>query len=306
MSVCKHCGLEFPKSSIANHSRWCKSNPAREYYEKHLEDLHRNYRISDENRLARNKKISDLHKSGFYKTVRENTTYGGWHHTDKVKRQISEGRKKWIANNTEKHGWNLSKGKSVPAENLKERLRREGIKFVEEYRPLTDRLYSLDIAFPERMTAIEVNGNQHYELNGSLRPYYRDRHRLIESAGWKLYEVHFSKVFSDEIMDTIRDILNDRIVDTSFDYDKWIISPKKRKDIENKRREEKKKRIEEIKNQKIEELIQSLLDSDIDFSRFGWVERASRLLGIQPQKVSGWMKRYMSDFYEERCFKRKR
>lgn len=62
-----------------------------------------------------------------------------------------------------------------------------------------------------------------------------------------------------------------------------------------------------IKNNKLAEpVIRKLLASDIDFSKFGWVNKASEIIGITPPKVNSWMKRHMLDFYETSCFKKKR
>jgi len=58
----------------------------------------------------------------------------------------------------------------------------------------------------------------------------------------------------------------------------------------------------DIKNKKV---VDKVLNSNIDFSKIGWVKEASKVIGITPQKVSGWMRRNMSDFYETKCFKRK-
>lgn len=55
------------------------------------------------------------------------------------------------------------------------------------------------------------------------------------------------------------------------------------------------------KNEMKINLIQS---SNIQFDKYGWVEKASRLLEMKPQKINRWMKIYMKDFYEEKCFKR--
>lgn len=52
------------------------------------------------------------------------------------------------------------------------------------------------------------------------------------------------------------------------------------------------------------EKIELLLNSDIDFSKFGWVNKASKILNIRPQKVNNWMKKNMLEFYEKNCFKR--
>lgn len=55
----------------------------------------------------------------------------------------------------------------------------------------------------------------------------------------------------------------------------------------------------------IQPLIKELMDSNIDFSKFGWVNKAAKILDKQPQKVNIWMKKYMPKFYEEKCFKKK-
>lgn len=47
------------------------------------------------------------------------------------------------------------------------------------------------------------------------------------------------------------------------------------------------------------------MESNIDFSKFGWVNEAAKLIGITPQKVSNFMKKYMFEFYETKCFRRK-
>jgi hypothetical protein len=45
-------------------------------------------------------------------------------------------------------------------------------------------------------------------------------------------------------------------------------------------------------------------NSDIDFSKYGWVKEVSTLTGIKEQKVGKLMKKYLPDFYNK-CFKRK-
>lgn len=56
---------------------------------------------------------------------------------------------------------------------------------------------------------------------------------------------------------------------------------------------------------KVQERIKLIKDSNIDFSKFGWVNHTAKLIDISPQKVSAFMKKYMADFYESKCFKRK-
>lgn len=60
-----------------------------------------------------------------------------------------------------------------------------------------------------------------------------------------------------------------------------------------------------IKNQSILNNIELIKNSNIDFSKFGWVQKTSELINILPQKVNIFMKKYMLDFYNEKCFKKK-
>ena len=65
---------------------------------------------------------------------------------------------------------------------------------------------------------------------------------------------------------------------------------------------EAKKKSWEYENKKYVELI---INSDIDFSKFGWVSKVSEIINQKPQKVNSWMKRMMPEFYENSCFKRR-
>ena len=53
-----------------------------------------------------------------------------------------------------------------------------------------------------------------------------------------------------------------------------------------------------------QERINKILNSDIDFSKFGWIKKVSELTGIIQQKVNQFMLRNMPDFYEEKCYKK--
>lgn len=59
-----------------------------------------------------------------------------------------------------------------------------------------------------------------------------------------------------------------------------------------------------IKLKEIEIKKQLLLQSNINFLRFGWVNEAAKIIKCSPQNVNKWMKMYMIDFYNEKCFKR--
>lgn len=225
-------------------------------------------------------------------------------HTEETKKLLSEKRKLYLKNNPDKHPWkNNDKFISMPCERIKEFLKDNNINFVEEYSPLKDRFFSIDIAFPDIKMGIEVNGNQHYKKNGELKSYYRDRHNLIEHDGWKLLEIHYSIYNNDEELQKLLDFIGKR---EQPDYSYYIKEQKEKEEQKKKnmplKRGEKQKIKTDIKWEPYKELV---LNSGIDFEKFGWVKKVSEILGLSHQKVNEWMKRYLLEFYEENCFKRK-
>lgn len=120
-------------------------------------------------------------------------------HTPETKAKLSIARKLYLSKNSDKPAWKaVNKNISIPCEKLKQKLIELKINFTEEFQPLLHlkRFFSIDIAFPEHKIGIEINGGQHYDTNGSLKPYYQDRHDLICSNGWKLYEIPYHKAFN--------------------------------------------------------------------------------------------------------------
>jgi very-short-patch-repair endonuclease len=143
--------------------------------------------------------------------------------TEEQKLKHSEKRKKFLKDNPDKHPWkSKNKFKSVPCEKIKNILLTKGVKFVEEYSPLEKRFFSLDISFPEKKIGIEINGQQHYEPDGSLKKYYQERHELLESNGWKIYEIHYSLVFNSELINSMIDSILGSEKKVEFDYSTYV------------------------------------------------------------------------------------
>jgi very-short-patch-repair endonuclease len=140
-------------------------------------------------------------------------------HSDETKKVISEKRKIWLDNNPEKHPWkNNNKFISIPCEKLKEDFIKNGLVFETELQPLDDRFYSIDIAFVDKGIGIEVNGNQHYNENKELKPYYKERKDIIEKKGWKLYDIHYTKVYDDEFVNNLIKIINGEKININLDF----------------------------------------------------------------------------------------
>lgn len=146
--------------------------------------------------------------------------------SESTKLKISNSRKEFYKNNPDKHNWkSKEKFKSVPCNKFKEVLDEMNILYVEEFTPLTDRHFSIDIAFPNKKVGIEINGNQHYEKNGNLKAYYQNRHDIIEKSNWKLYEIHFSVCFNKDIIKTIIENINKENLNIfDFDYDEYLFN----------------------------------------------------------------------------------
>lgn len=118
---------------------------------------------------------------------------------EQTKRKLSIARKNFLTKNPESLTWKTAnKNFSVPCEFLKTKLATLNIKYTEEYQPLihVKRFFSIDIAFPDIKLGIEINGGQHYDTNSNLKPYYQERHDLILSHGWMLYEIPYRKAFN--------------------------------------------------------------------------------------------------------------
>ena len=193
---------------------------------------------------------------------------------------------------------NLTHKKSIPCEKVKKKLMDNNISFVEEFMPLSDRLFRIDIAFPDKKIGIEINGNQHYNNDGTLKKYYQDRHDLITSEGWELYEYHFSIAYNSNLDDLINMLKNKHSL-SKFDYTFYIKQKKLRRSREDYFKIKNKNR--DIEQQKYIPLI---MNSNINFSKFGWVGKVAKILGIPTQHVNKWMKKYMLEFYENNCFRR--
>lgn len=80
------------------------------------------------------------------------------------------------------------------------------------------------------------------------------------------------------------------------------INSSKNKEIKNRKTREEIRLENKIKT---DLRVEKILNSGIDFSKFGWVEKVASIIGLTPQKVSNWMRQNMLNHYETKCFRRK-
>ena len=150
-------------------------------------------------------------------------------HSLETKQKMSTIRKKFLQDNPDKHPWRKpNKHISEPCNKAKEFLKLLEVDFIEEFSPeIEGRFFSIDIAIPDKMIAIEINGGQHYSKDGSLKPYYQERHDLIEKAGWKVFEIHCRACFKLEKWEEFAKIIKSSSSVKDFDY--FNYEPKNKK-----------------------------------------------------------------------------
>lgn len=169
--------------------------------------------------------------------------------------------------------------------------------------------YYTDFAFLNIKLDVEVDGSQHWRSNNRKTNDLK-RDNLLVEQGWRIYripEFRLKKEFEQvekEFLDYLANIeakpkqlyFNDEIIE----YEKMR---QYKKELEIKKKQQKKNEKLKVEIIRQKELVDKVLNSSIDFSSIGWVNEVSKI--INTTKVKQWMKKWMLDFYNEKCFKRK-
>lgn len=209
--------------------------------------------------------------------------------SEETKRKISNSRKEYLKNNPDKHVWKRnSKFKSIPCEKLKDYLKSKNILFIEEYTALESNSFSVDIAFPDKKIAIEINGNQHYNNDGTLKSYYQERHNLLESNGWTVYELHYSVCFDLSKFDSlIPSILNS---ETKVVFDYGTYRPKEKKIKIKLGRNTEKVKEAKLKMRKVERPSKEILEKEIN-DGISYLQLGKKY-GVSDNAIKKWAKSY--------------
>ena len=227
---CPHCNLKLSTfinyNEIGNHIRWCGDKSINNINWCEIQEVHNSgiywtvlpkmFKISF-TRLKRALKL------GLIKKIKHEIRY-----SEETKKELSEKRKKYLFENKDKHVWKRNdKFKSVPCEHFKNILKENSIDFVSEYSPINSNNFSVDIVFPDKKIGIEINGNQHYNSDKTLKKYYQERHDLIEANGWKLFELHYSLVYKEDFISKFVNELKHNFELGKIDYSFYFNKNKK-------------------------------------------------------------------------------
>jgi very-short-patch-repair endonuclease len=243
--------------------------------------------------------------------------------TQKERQKISDGMKKAHA---EGRAWNIGKNhwdsKSSYPEQFFEKVIQnefEDKNYTREY-PFFQ--YRLDFAWINKKLVIEIDGQQHEKKEHKKSDIKKDK--LLKENDWLVLRIKWIDIFNNTqywiniaknfihedylkyIYNNFYNIYESYNKEIDFDFLKEYFKNKKNKNKEikaNLKKQTLKNKIEKESIIKIKK--DNILNSNIDFSKFGWVNKASEILEIRSQKVNQWMKINMPEFYETKCFKRK-
>lgn len=163
--------------------------------------------------------------------------------------------------------------------------------------------YFVDFAFINIKLAVELDGKCHF-VNGETRlEHDKKRDLYLINKGWKIFRIKYNETTDDLITEFLEHLAKFEVQDKKFIENrlyKYCELPKRIKRDRTKYFKE----LSIINLEKNKPLIKLVESSSIDFSKFGWVGQVALLLNKSPQKINGWMKKYMPDFYNRYCFKR--
>jgi very-short-patch-repair endonuclease len=158
--------------------------------------------------------------------------------------------------------------------------------------------YFIDFAFLNIRIAVEIDGKQHFR-NKKNQDRDTKKQKVLMDKGWKVYRIRFDALNENTVKEFLCIISNPTVYRTK------ILEPKLFKFYSYKKikSDERSKKIKEAFYKKEKNNIDKVRNSNIDFSKFGWVTQISKIIDKQPQRINRWMKRYCPEILDK-AFKR--
>ena len=209
--ICKYCGKECKnKNSLSQHEIRCKENPNKIpcSFDK-INLLRKQGIISGENQYTKAKRLG-LEKPIMSEVTRKSigNIWKGKHLPEEMKNKISKSCSKFYEEHPDKCSWVLSHSSKIsyPEQYFKDLFEKEQINL--KYHKQIGK-YQLDFFNDEYKICVEIDGEQHYNSEKSIK---RDKNRTLylESLGWKVIRIRWSsyktKTFEEkqEIINSIK------------------------------------------------------------------------------------------------------
>ena len=167
--------------------------------------------------------------------------------------------------------------------------------------------YFLDFAFIDLKIDVELDGKCHF-VNGDKRIQHDNiRDDYLNSKGWKIFRISYYQFINDkdEIINKFLEYLksNNRENIHKYDFNKLLKYNEYKKYILDELKNKKYKERENVINihkAKIKEYLVLLEnESNIDFTKFGWVEKSKHFLNNHGFNISGSIRRTIKLYYPE-------
>lgn len=165
--------------------------------------------------------------------------------------------------------------------------------------------YFLDFAIIDLKIDIEIDGQQHFRNNENINHDILRDNFLLKN-GWKVYRLAWVEIKNNP-NEKIENFL--KWLEDKQKYRKYNIIDIKnqfKKKLKYGSREKYFEKMKEMSYERNKNIIKMIENSDIDFSKFGWAKKISTLTGMKNQNINRWIKKYMNDFYNTKCYKMKK
>jgi len=161
--------------------------------------------------------------------------------------------------------------------------------------------YFIDFAFLDKMIAVEIDGRCHFDKNMNRREGDFKKDACLSNEGWQVIRMNFFDIRRNP-NDLVENFL--KVLESGDQRSlSWIGQTRYTNLIEEKNRKMKEDKISQ-KSQIIQQKIRKLESANIDFSKHGWVEKASEAIEISPQKTRNWLEKNKPEIVEK-AFRRK-
>jgi very-short-patch-repair endonuclease len=307
--ICKICALKSKNAlGMANHLRRVHDLSLLEYLVKH-----ENFKIP---KCACGKDCKIRKGFKFHKTCLDKECIKKINtrkHSEECKQRIKKARFEYLKKKTGKTAWeNKSSGKMSYLEKwffenviLKYDLNKK-YDIINEYAFFP---YFIDFAFTNIKLAVEMDGASHFKNGEERFKHDLKKDEFLLSQNWKVFRIAYNELTEEKVQEFLGVLENLQ----NYKYQPKVLEVflYKGKEItklkNEKKRHESKIRTEIRKNtssKKTKQRIKKVLNSNIDFSKYGWVTKVAEILQMKSQKINSWMKKNMKEFYERNCFKK--
>lgn len=301
MTQCKICNKNFKNPlALSIHFKTHKIT-SEEYWRRFLDKAETTCKICGKDRKWR--KANKFNQCSDEKCRKKLIKFK---HTDESKEKIRESRLRYLEKNSGKTAWERrADGKMSYLEkwfynDVICKFSLDGRhKIYAEKRVAS---FLIDYAFVDEMIAVEIDGKCHF-TNGNERV-EKDKRKsdFLQEKGWYVYRIAYDEIKDRPAETTQRflEFLERKSESSGTNVDEgYFLSRQETAALRRKQQEQKQQEKKDKKEKQIQERRDQILESGIDFSKYGWVNEVSKILGITGQATGRWIRRYMPDFYKQ-------